>query len=100
MPTRNINLTERNDQFVEKQIDAGRYQNASEVMRAALHLLEQQSREEQEKLTLLRTLAAEGFSQLDQGRGIEIKSPKQLANEIAKIGKRAAVSVKDRSRKK
>ena len=35
MPTRNVNLTDHYDQFVESQVSAGRYQNASEVMRRA-----------------------------------------------------------------
>ena len=35
MPTRNVNLTDHDDQFVESQVSAGRYQNASEVMRGA-----------------------------------------------------------------
>lgn len=42
MPTRNINLTDHFDRFIEAGIAAGRYQNASEVVRAALRLLEQQ----------------------------------------------------------
>ena len=90
MPTRNINLTNRYDRFVADQISAGRFRNASEVMRAGLHLLEQQSCEEQAKLAMLRALAAEGFDQIDQGLGIEIESREQLADHIAGIGRRAA----------
>jgi antitoxin ParD1/3/4 len=97
MPTRNVNLTDRFDQFVEEQIHAGRYRNASEVMRAGLHLLEQQTLEEQQKLALLRSLASEAFDQLDQGGGIEINGQRQLANFIGKIGGRAAKSVKRRA---
>ncbi len=48
MPTRDINLTDHFDQFVGSEIKAGRYRNASEVMRAGLRLLEQQSREDRE----------------------------------------------------
>ncbi len=94
MPTRNVNLTERNDQFVNEQITAGRFRNASEVMRAGLHLLEQHTHEEQQKIALLRSLAAEGFADLDQGMGIEIKSDRQLASFIGRLGRRAAKSAK------
>ena len=90
MPTRNINLTERFDEFVEKQVNSGRFRNASEVMRAGLHLLEQQTREEQQKLILLRTLAAEAYGQLDQGEGIALDGAEPLGNYIAELGKRAA----------
>jgi antitoxin ParD1/3/4 len=96
MPTRNVNLTEHFDQFIAEEIDAGRYRNASEVMRAGLRLLEQRMQEEQEKLALLRTLASEGFQQLDQGQGIEIKSEQQLAEYIGRIGHRAATCVNRR----
>lgn len=86
VPTRNINLTEHYDQFVADQVRDGRFKNASEVLRAGLHLLEQQSCRDQEKLLLLKALAAEGFEQLDQGQGIEIDSPQQLSEFIESIG--------------
>ncbi len=96
MPTRNINLTEHYDRFVNEQITAGTYSNASEVMRAGLRLLEQQAREDHEKLALLRSLAAEAFEQLDQGQGIEIRGERQLAGLIGRIGRRAGKSPKRR----
>lgn len=90
MPTRNINLTEHYDRFVEEQVDAGRYKNASEVLRAGLRLLEQQTQTEDEKLTLLKRLAADGFRSLDQGQGLNVASENGLRSAIAKIGRRAA----------
>jgi putative addiction module CopG family antidote len=44
MPTRNVNSTEAFDRFVRAKVESGRYENASEVVRAALRSLE---REEQ-----------------------------------------------------
>jgi antitoxin ParD1/3/4 len=44
MPARKISLTPKLDQFVASMVDAGRYANASEVMRAALRLLERDDR--------------------------------------------------------
>ena len=90
MPTRNVNLTDHYDQFVESQIGSGRYQNASEVMRAGLRLLEQRTREDEEKLMVLRSLAAEGFDELDRGEAIVIEGEEVLADFIGTIGKRAA----------
>jgi antitoxin ParD1/3/4 len=45
MPTRNVNLTEELERFVVTKVKSGRYENASEVIRAALRTLE---REEQQ----------------------------------------------------
>jgi antitoxin ParD1/3/4 len=98
MPTRNINLTEHFDRFVDKQVGAGRFRNASEVMRAGLHLLEQQTREDEQKLALLRALAAEGIEQLDQGRGLAVKDERELANVVAQIGRRVAGPAKRNAR--
>ncbi|MEX2139783.1 MAG: type II toxin-antitoxin system ParD family antitoxin [Pirellulales bacterium] len=90
MPTRNINLTEHYDRFIEEQVASGQFKNASEVTRAGLRLLEQHSREEQEKLAALRALAAKGFDELDQGRGIVLNGRDELAEFIGQVGRRAA----------
>ena len=60
MPTRNINLTDHYDEFLSEQMSAGRFKNASEVVRAALRLLEQQQAEDHAKLEALRQAAAIG----------------------------------------
>jgi hypothetical protein len=46
------------------------------------------SREEPDKLARLRSLAAEGFDEIDQGRGIVLNGPEELADFIARIGRR------------
>jgi len=98
MPTRNISLTEHYDRFVARQVKTGRYHNVSEVMRAGLQLLEQQSEEETQKLEILRSLAREGIEQLDQGRGIEIRSRRELNTLITRLGRRAVVKAKGQTR--
>jgi len=99
MPTRNVNLSEHYDRFVSDQIAAGKFSSASEVMRAGLHLLEQRTSEDEQKITLLKSLAAEGFSQLDQGRGIEVDGEQQLASFVQRIGRRAAKPVNSKARR-
>lgn len=42
MVTRNIVLTQAQDQLVQSLVSSGRYQNASEALRAGLRLLEQE----------------------------------------------------------
>ncbi len=96
MPTRNINLTERYDQFVTDLIEAGTYKNASEVLRAGLRLLEEQSQSEEQQLALLKKLAVAGFDSLDQGKGLTLADDQALADAIAEIGRRAANSADGR----
>ena len=60
MPTRNVNLTEDLDRFVLEKVESGRYENASEVVRAALRTLEREERQYEAKLAALRTAIDEG----------------------------------------
>jgi antitoxin ParD1/3/4 len=60
MPTRNVNLTNELDRFVAKRVKAGRYENASEVVRAGLRTLEREEQRHQAKLAALRAAIDEG----------------------------------------
>jgi antitoxin ParD1/3/4 len=60
MPTRNVNLTDELDRFVLTKVKSGRYENASEVIRAALRTLERDEQEYQAKLSALRAAIDEG----------------------------------------
>jgi len=72
MPTRNINLTDEQDSFVEKIVQAGEYQNASEAVRDALRALQQRRREDALKLKLLRAHIKAGVAALERGQYDEI----------------------------
>src|SRR5579863_4403692 len=60
MPTRNVNLTDELDRFVAKKVKTGRYENASEVVRAGLRTLEREERQYEAKLAALRAAIDEG----------------------------------------
>jgi len=60
MPTRNVNLTDELDSFVLAKIESGRYENASEVVRAALRTLEREEQRFEAKLAALRTAIDSG----------------------------------------
>jgi antitoxin ParD1/3/4 len=62
MPTRNISLPVTLDSFVEETIKSGRYDNASEVVRAGLRLLLQEEKENLAKLEALKIAIAEGLA--------------------------------------
>ena len=72
MPTRNISLTPEQDDFVEKVVKAGEYQNASEAIRDALRSLQQRRREDALKLKALRTQIKAGVDALERGEFVEI----------------------------
>ena len=54
MPTRNVVLTDQQAEMVEELVSSGRYQNASEVLRDGLRLLQRREAEELAKLEALR----------------------------------------------
>jgi antitoxin ParD1/3/4 len=60
MPTRNVNLTDELDHFVLAKVESGRYENASEVVRAALRTLEREEQQYEAKLAALRLAVDEG----------------------------------------
>ena len=60
MPTRNVNLTNELDRFVLEKVKTGRYENASEVVRAALRTLEREEQRHEAELTALRVSIDEG----------------------------------------
>jgi antitoxin ParD1/3/4 len=60
VPTRNVNLTDELDRFVLTKVKSGRYENASEVVRAALRTLERDEQEYEAKLIALRAAIDEG----------------------------------------
>ena len=63
MVTRNVVLTDTQDQLVQALVASGRYQNVSEAMRAGLRLLEQ----EEAHLAGIRQGLLEGMAQVRAG---------------------------------
>ncbi len=62
MPTRNVSLPKKLDQFITAKVESGDYANASEVMRTALRVLERDEREYEEKMTALREAIDKGLA--------------------------------------
>ena len=85
MATRNVVLTKHLTELVDELVKSGRFQNASEVLRAGLRLVEDQEREHEAKLKALREATQVGWDDLDAGRYIEVRSEadeKALWDEI------------------
>jgi len=75
MPTRNVVITERQASFVERMVVDGRYQNASEVLREGLRLVEQREAENAAKLKALHEAIQVGIDDIEEGRYTVLKTP-------------------------
>ena len=64
MVTRNVVLTETQSDLVDRLVSSGRYQNASEALRAGLRLLER----EEADITALRDRLVAGVEQARAGQ--------------------------------
>jgi antitoxin ParD1/3/4 len=91
MPTRNVVLTEHQDRLVSELVGSGRYQNASEVLREGLRLIEQRDTREAAKLRVLQEAARSGFADLDEGRHRDV-SVEDLDAVIGMLGRPAAAT--------
>jgi antitoxin ParD1/3/4 len=89
MPTRNVVLSEHQQQLVETLVQSGRYQNASEVLREGLRLIELRDRIEDIKLKALKQAARQGWSDVATGRYADVADD-QLDDFVAQLGRRAA----------
>jgi len=61
-------LTNHQASFVESLVASGRYQNASEVLREGLRLIEQREREEAARLDALRKAISVGAADIEAGK--------------------------------
>lgn len=89
MATRNVVLSQHQHELVESLVKSGRYQNASEVLREGLRLLEREQVEETAKVGVLRQASEEGWSDLASGRFDDIED-ESLDDFIGQLGVRAA----------
>ncbi len=67
MPTRNVVLTDHHEKLISELVGSGRYQNASEILRDGLRLLEERDAREAAKLEALREAARVGLDAIERG---------------------------------
>jgi antitoxin ParD1/3/4 len=84
MPTRNVDLPEHFDRFIESGVSSGRFSDANQMVREGLRLLEEQQ-EEQSKLEWLRAAAKEEFDALDRGDYVVLESPEHAAGLVTTL---------------
>jgi antitoxin ParD1/3/4 len=93
MPTRNVVLSEHQKQLIEALVQSGRYQNASEVLRDGLRLVEERERLEDAKLKALKQVARQGWADVSAGRYADVADD-QLEDFVGQLGRRAAQAAK------
>ena len=93
MPTRNVVQSERQQQLVESLVQSGRYQNASEVLREGLRLIEERERREEAKLKALRQATRQGWGDVSAGRYVDVADD-GLEKFVGQLGRRAAQAAK------
>jgi antitoxin ParD1/3/4 len=93
MPTLNVVLSERQHDLVEALVQSGRYQNASEVLREGLRLIEQRERLEAARLKMLQDAADKGWADIAAGRYTDVADD-QLEDFIGQLGQQAAAKAR------
>ncbi len=78
MPTRNVVITDHQAALLERLVAEGRYQNASEVLREGLRLVEAREGLQERRLKAFDSAIAEGEAALAAGDFITVSSDEDL----------------------
>lgn len=78
MPTRNVVITDRQAAFIEQLVGSGEYQNASEVLREGLRLVEERRAEYSAKLEALRAAVQKGIDSIEAGRYTRLSTEEEM----------------------
>jgi antitoxin ParD1/3/4 len=89
LPTRNVVLTDHQAHLIDALVSSGRFQNASEVLRAGLRLVEREEAEAQARLEALRNAAHAGISDADAGRLRSFTSAQALGDYLDELAENA-----------
>lgn len=92
MRTRNVVLTDHQAHFLEQLVSSGRYQNASEVLREGLRLMQQREQEQAARLQVLREAVAVGVGDIQAGRYTAFDDTVSLRSHIAALAKQVTAS--------
>ena len=93
MPTRNVVLTDHQAALVEQLVTSGRYQNASEVLREGLRLVEQREAEDAHRLEALRVAVQLGAADIEAGRFKFFDTKASLRDYLGSVAHKANAPV-------
>jgi antitoxin ParD1/3/4 len=96
MATRNVVLTEHQEKLIEGLVSSGRYQNASEVLREGLRLIESREAEDRARLKALREAARVGIADVEAGRVRDFGSTAELRSHLDTLAQRTVARARAR----
>ena len=96
MATRNVVLTQRQEDLIDALVSSGRYQNASEVLREGLRLIEQREAQDAAKLAALREAAQAGMDSHEAGDFQRFENVAELDDYLKKLAASAIARGKRR----
>jgi len=85
MPTRNVAVTDRQDEMIEHLVRSGRYQDADEVVREGLRLVEAREVEQAARLEALRSAVQLGIDDIAEGRSFDFDSVEAAKAHLAAL---------------
>jgi antitoxin ParD1/3/4 len=85
MPARNVEVTDRQDKMIEMLVQSGRYQDADEVVRDGLRMVEAREAEQAARLKALRSAVQGGLEDLAEGRSLDFDSIEDLQAHLAAL---------------
>jgi antitoxin ParD1/3/4 len=100
MPTCNVVLTDQQDSPVDRLVKSGRYQNASEVLRESLRLVEHEDAENGARIEALRDAAQVGIADVKAGRTRSFRSAEALDRHFGAIAASAIESAHEHDKRR
>ncbi|MCR1784439.1 type II toxin-antitoxin system ParD family antitoxin [Nocardioides carbamazepini] len=94
MATRNVVLTRQQEELIAALVAEGRFQNASEVLREGLRLVEKDQLELRARLAAFQREAQRGWDDEAAGRSTDLTAD-ELPDHIAMLSARAAREAAD-----
>ena len=91
MTGRNFSLTDRLSDFIDQQVEHGRHQNASEVVREALRRYQDDLEAEQASLAAIGAIARNGIAAIEQGDFRLVQGEEGRCDLLADLNRRAAM---------
>jgi antitoxin ParD1/3/4 len=87
--TVNVVLTNHQANFIEQLVSSGRYQNASEVLREGLRLIEQREADDASRLVALRSAVTVGIADFNQAQFMAFDTSEALGAHLNSFASKA-----------